>query len=174
VGTAWVCLSVAISGCRCNPLVHFYGVPSGQVDARTLARFSFLIRIHWYNLLNHQDFRVTVGPYQREAALYVQVNNFRMRRYPGVGFAGLSEMDSFRTHRKNRPKRDRQRSSKFQWRESASQARALKSHLQKQGETTTAQYMQGVKPWSSLAFVSPRFSHLGIARNAWVLPFIVP
>ena len=146
-----------------------------MADSRSKARFSFLIRIHWYNLLNHQDFRATVGPYQREAALYVQVNNFRMRRYPGVGFGGLSEMDSFRTRRKNRPKRDRQRSSKFQWRESASQAWALKkSFTKKQGETTTAQYMQGVKPWSSLALVSPRFSHLGIARNAWVLPFIVP
>jgi len=100
-------------------------------DSRSKARFSFLIRIHWYNLLNHQDFRATVGPYQREAALYVQVNNFRMRRYPGVGFGGLSEMDSFRTRRKNRPMRDRQRSSKFQWRESASQAWALKKSFTK-------------------------------------------
>src|ERR1700722_15059978 len=49
-----------------------------------------------------------------------------------------------------------------------------RSHLQKQGEATTAQHMQGVKPWSSLAFVSARFSHLGAARNAWTLPPIVP
>jgi hypothetical protein len=35
-------------------------------------------------------------------------------------------------------------------------------------------HMQGVKPWSSLVFVSARFSHLGVALNAWTLPFIVP